>query len=233
MKRITLFLILVSLAIPLGAQSVAEKRAYFRLGAAWSQNDLKAFLGDRTFNPIYELGYDFPGISDTTGFAVYASYLTAHGDPIAKYKGPEGISPNRPDGYDGLRQAIFGWRVGVDMRFRTPIKGFTPFAGINVNWWDGMRITPGYVQEYDNKDNWYELLPGEWPAGTAKFGIRVGAEYRINENWGVSVDGSLSAWYSKQTADNSPTGGRRYEGINPVAPSWINLAVQYRWSFWD
>ena len=229
------YLLLASLTLPVGAQSMAEKRAYIRLGAAWSQNDLKAYLGDRAFNPIYEVGYDFPGYTETTSFGVYVSYLTAHGDPIAKYAGPAVNHPNLnlPDDYEGLKQSLFGWRVGVDLRFRTPINGFTPFVGVNLNYYDGMRHTHGYIQEYDNKNNYYELLPGSWPAGRAKFGMRVGAEYRITEHWGVSIDGSVSSWHSRTVPDGSVTGQRHYKGINPVAPSWINFAVQYRWGIWQ
>lgn len=224
-------MLLSSLALSLCAQATAENRAYIRVGAAWNQNDLKAYLGDRAFSPIYEVGYDFAGFTETTAFSLYASYLTAHGDPIAKYKGP-GTNPNLPEDYKGLEQSLFGWRAGVDLRFRTPIQGLTPFAGINLNWYDGTRHTIGYVQEWDNKLNYYELLPGSWPSGRQKFGMRIGVEYRFNDTWGMSIDGSVSHWYSKIVAEETPsvTGQRHYKGINPVAPSWINFAVQYRWS---
>ena len=222
MKHTTYLLLLSSLLGPLSvlsAQSVAEKRAYVRLGAAWSQNDLKAYLGDRAFSPIYEVGYDFNGPTETTGIGLYVSYLTAHGDNIERY--------------GGLRQRLFGWRVGSDLRFRTPIKGFTPFVGFSVNWYDGQRAEGGTVPDIDNFQNVWVLGPGNWPEGKAKLGMRVGAEYRITESWGISIDASVSNWYSKTTSSPthpSITGPRHYKGINPVAPSWINFAVQYRWS---
>jgi len=222
MKHTTYLLLLSSMLVPLSAlkaQSVAEKRAYVRLGAAMPQNDLKAFLGDRAYSPIYEVGYDFNGPNETTGIGVYVSYLTAHGDNI--------------EHYGGLRQRIFGWRIGSDLRFRTPIKGFTPFVGFSVNWYDGQRAEGGRVQDLDNLENVWILEPGNWPEGKAKLGVRVGAEYRITENWGISIDGSLSNWYSRNpTVQSHPTGPRHYKGINPVAPSWINFAVQYRWNIW-
>jgi len=221
MKHVTFLLLLGAMLAPMSAQSVAEKRLYFRLGAAMSQNDLKAYLGDRAFNPIYEIGYDFNGPTETTGIGVYASYLTAHGDPIERY--------------DGLKQALFGWRFGADLRFRTPIKGFTPFVGFSANFYDGVINQGGRVQDLDNFENYWVIPPGNWPEGRAKIGIRVGAEYRITESWGVSIDGSLSNWYSRSnTAASGPTftGTRHYKGINPIAPSWINFAVQYRWNLW-
>jgi len=223
MKYTTCFLLLGALVAPASAQSVADSRAYFRLGGAFSQSDLKAYLGDRAVNPVYEIGYDFNGPTETTGLGIYVSYLTAHGDPIEKYK--------------GLAQALFGWRVGFDMRFRTPIKGLTPFAGFSANWYDGVRTAYGEVQDNQAMNTQYRLFPGNWPEGTAKMGFRFGAEYRINKNWGVSIDNSVSHWLSRIN-DGTPgqeaeTGSRYYKGINPVAPCWLNIAVQYRWSVWD
>jgi len=218
MKYITYVSLLSALLMPLSAQSVAEKRAYARMGFAWSQNDLDAYLGGRTFNPVYEVGLDIPGYNETTGFAIYASYITAHGDPIEKY--------------GGLQQALYGWRGGADIRFRTPIKGFTPFAGFNLNWWDGIRFQGGRIPDVDNINREIEIPAGTYTDGRVKYGMRVGAEYRINERWGVSIDGSLSAWISSNNSARNPsiTGNtRHYKGVNPVNPSWINFAVQYRW----
>jgi len=204
----------------LNAQSVSEKKAYFRLGAAMSQNDLKAYLGDRSYSPIYEIGYDFNGPTESTGFGVYASYLTGHGDPI--------------EHYEGLRQVLFGWRFGVDMRFRTPVKGLTPFMGFSANFWDGQVRAGGVVTDKDNLNTKYEIPPRRWPESRPKIGVRFGIEYRINASWGVVVDSSASTWLSRNSAQlgtaNIATGQRYYKGINPVSPSWINFAVQYRWN---
>ena len=223
MKYTACFLLLGALTAPAGAQSVADGRAYFRLGGAISQNDMKAYLGDRFANPIYEMGHDFRGPTESTGFGLYVSYLAAHGDPIDKYK--------------GLKQALFGWRIGGDMRFRTPIKGLTPFAGLSVNWYDGIRTVSGEVQDNQAINTQYRLSTGTWPEGKAKMGFRFGAEYRINKNWGVSMDNSVSHWLSRANdgtpAQTSATGPRYYKGINPVAPTWLNVAVQYRWNIWE
>jgi len=223
MKHTTCIFLLSALLLPAKAQSVAENRAYLRVGAAGSQNDLKAYLGDRAFNPIYEVGYNFHGPTETTGLAVYGSYLAAHGNPIVKY--------------GGLKQALFSYRLGVDLHFRTPIKGFAPFAGFNVNWFDGLITQSGLVQDNQNKNNQFLILAGAWPEGQAKLGFRFGAEYRITKNWGVSIDNSITHWLSKSNDGNSGqaslTGARYYKGINPVAPTWLNIAVQYRWKIWE
>jgi len=220
MKHVIHLLFSSLMLVPLSAQSVAEKRAYFRLGAAMSQNDLKVYLGDRSYSPIYEIGYDFNGPTEETGLGVYVSYLTAHGDPIERY--------------DGLRQVLFGWRFGVDMRFSTPIKGLTPFMGFSANFYDGQVRATGVVQDVDNINTKHEITPRRWPESRPKIGVRFGIEYRINESWGVVVDGSASTWLSRNSgvvgAANIATGQRYYKGINPVSPSWINLAVQYRWN---
>ena len=202
----------------LNAQSVAEKRAYFRLGAAMSQNDLKAYLGDRAYSPIYEIGYDIKGPTDSTAFGVYASYITAHGDPIEQYK--------------GLRQVLFGWRFGVDMRFRTPIKGLTPFVGFSANFFDGQVRAAGFVQNVDNFEQEFTITPRSWPESRPKIGARAGLEYRVTESWGAVIDFSGATWLSKNSAVDPgfPTGARRYNGINPVSPNWVNFAVQYRWN---
>ena len=223
MKHTTCFFLLCLALAPLHGQSVAENRTYLRVGGAYSQNDLKAYLGDRTFNPIYEVGFDLRGPTEATGLALYGSYLAAHGNQIDKYH--------------GLKQALFSYRLGIDMHFRTPIKGLTPFGGLNVNWFDGIRTHSGWVQDNTNMNNRFDLVPGPWPEGKAKLGFRFGAEYRITEHWGVSIDNSVTHWLSKSNdgtpAQTSLTGSRYYKGINPVAPTWLNIAVQYRWNMWE
>jgi len=241
MKHSTCFLLLGALLAPglapnLGAQSVAENRTYFRLGGAYHMNDMKFYLGNRTFSPIYEVGHDFKGPTETTGFGVYVSYVTGHGDPIKEYAdwtpGPNGehVYLN-----EGMKQALFGWRLGADLRYRTPISNLTLFMGFNANWWDGMRLESGKVQRIDNFNEYYTIPKGPWPEGKAKVGWRIGAEYRITKNWGVCWDTSVSTWLQRNdtAGQGTLTGTRAYKGINPVHPSWMNFAVQYRWSIWD
>jgi hypothetical protein len=193
---------------------------YVRIGAANSQANLRAYLGGRAFNPIYEMGYDFSGLTEYTGLNLYLSYLAAHGDPIEKY--------------GGLKQALFGWRAGIDMRFKTPCGNLNVYAGMNLNWWDGIRVTPGSIPNYDNPRSPFPIRAGEWPEGQAKFGMRLGVEYRFNEKWGVSLDGNTGAWLSMSTINGvQPISGQRnVRGVNPVAPTWIALSAQYRYNLW-
>jgi len=237
------------MAPALGAQSVAENRAYLRLGGAYHMNDMKAFLGNRTFSPVYEFGYDFKGPTETTGFGLYVSYITGHGNPMSRYRDIEWYEDGSPvlDDHDdptytnnGMKQTLFGWRLGGDLRYRTPLRGLTLFMGFSANWWDGLRLEPGRVQHAENFNySYYFTLPkGNWPEGKAKVGWRIGAEYRITDHWGVSWDTSVSSWLSRsgntsQIGQDTLTGTRAYKGINPVNPSWMNFAVQYRWSIWD
>jgi len=249
MKHSTCFLLLGALMAPaLGAQSVAENRAYLRLGGAYHMNDMKAYLGDRTFSPVYEFGYDFKGPTESTGFGLYVSYITGHGDPMSKYKyfveyDDEDEYSGRPiPNYlnNGMKQMLFGWRLGGDLRYRTPLKGLTLFMGFSANWWDGQRREPGTVQDIDDYENFYVLEAGSksrWPEGKAKVGWRIGAEYRITKNWGVCWDTSVSSWMSRDDSlgqgQQTLTSDRAYKGINPVNPSWMNFSVQYRWSMFD
>jgi hypothetical protein len=250
MKHSTSFLLLGALAASsltprLGAQSVAENRMYFRLGGAYHLSNLKAYMGDRAYSPIYEIGYDFKGPTETTGYGLYVSYLTGHGDPITRYSDFWADRNDYPifdddDNFqyrnDGLKQVLYGWRLGLDLRYRTPISGLTLFAGFNANWWDGERLNAGRVQDQDDLDHWFPIPQGSWPEGKAKVGIRMGAEYRITKHWGISWDTSLSSWLQRDGesyGQDNLTGNKAYKGINPVQPSWMNFAIQYRWSAWD
>jgi hypothetical protein len=254
MKYTTCVMLLCAALLPLGAQTTSENRAYFRVGGTYNQNDLKAYLGDRQGSPIYEIGYDFNGPTEHTGLGVYFSYLAATGDLMEQYRYYTRVDSDNQPIYlnDGMKQNLFVWRLGFDMRFRTPIKGFTPYGGFNVNWYDGFRTVRGTVENYED---WrtpgnpyvtvpsdavalYQLPAGNYPEGQAKLGIRFGAEYRINKNWGVSIDQSVSHWMSRSNATNnsfqtSLTGNRYYKGVNPVAPTWVSFSVQYRWSIWN
>jgi hypothetical protein len=225
---------------------VAENRAYFRLGGAYHLNDLKMYMGERTYSPVYEIGYDFKGPTESTGIGLYVSYFTGHGDPITQYRDfvvdPRSDYPIFDDNdnfqykNDGLKQTLFGWRLGADLRYKSPLKGLTLFAGFNVNWWDGERFSDGRVRDIDDLDHYWPIPTGPWPEGKAKMGLRFGAEYRITKHWGISWDTSVASWMSRDgesQGHDTLTYNRAYKGINPVNPSWMNFAVQYRWSMFD
>jgi len=235
MKHSICTLLLGAFVVPgLGAQSVAENRMYFRLGGAYHLNDMKAYLGDRAFSPIYEIGYDFKGPTEATGFGLYVSYVTGHGDPIKQYRDwTTNALDERVYLNEGMKQTLFGWRIGGDMRYRTPLGGLTLFAGFSANWWDGQRLESGKVQSFENRNVYYTIPRGLWPEGQAKIGARLGAEYRITQRWGVSWDASIASWLSRNdgyAGQETLTRNKPYKGINPVNPSWMNFAVQYRWN---
>ena len=235
MRHLTKFMLLSLLAAPLCAQSVSENRAYLRLGLANSQANLRAYLGGRAYSPIYEIGYDFKGPTEDVGFGVYASYLTAHGDPIKKYAYYDRFDEHDKPIYenDGLQQVLFAWRFGIDMRFRTPVQNLTGYAGASGTFFDGIRQTRATVPDYDDPDYPFTLEPGGYPEGKVKLGLRIGLEYRITKEWGVSLEGSLSSWRSQ--GENKPvTEGlvKPVSGINPVRPAWITVSAQYRFNIW-
>jgi len=236
MKHLTRFMLLSLLAAPLCAQSVSENRAYLRLGLANSQANLRAYLGGRAYSPIYEIGYDFKGPTEDVGFGLYASYLTAHGDPIKAHAYYSGFDGDGKPIYenDGLQQVLFAWRFGIDMRFRTPIQNLTGYAGASGTFFDGLRQTRATVQDYDYPDDPFMLDKGGYPEGKMKLGLRVGLEYRITKEWGVSLEGSLSSWLNRGT-DNPLTDYfyKPVDGINPVKPAWISVSAQYRFNAWN
>ena len=204
----------------LQAQAVAERPAYARVSAVLPSGDLKAYLGDKPLAYSFEVGYDIQGPDEHAALGLYSSYLIANGKAIGKY--------------GGLRQSLYGWRVGADVRFKTPIQGLTPFLGLSMTAYNGVRDEGGLVPNYDVPSKPFQVGTGRYPERKGKFGARVGLEYRLNEAWGVVLDYSFSEWVSDfQLNSYMPmTGTRVVDGVNPVHPSWVALSVQYRFKLW-
>ncbi len=207
-------------ALALQGQSTADHPVYVRLSAVMPMGDLKAYLGDKTLVHAFEVGHDFKGPDDWAGLGLYATYLVANGSPITKYQ--------------GLKQSLYGWRVGGDVRFKTPVAGLTPFLGVSITAYDGKIDKGGVVPNYDTPSQPFQVPAGPYPEGKGKFGGRLGVEYRINKEWGLALDYSFSEWRSDfRLGTYTPiTGHRVVNGLNPVNPSWIALSAQYRWSVW-
>ncbi len=192
----------------------AEQPDYLRLSALSTQGDLRAYAGGKAFGHGFEVGHglNVPG-SEVIGLGVFAGFLKVTGDASA----PMG----------GLRQSLEAWRVGGDVRFATPLEGLTPYAGINLNYFSGKRLNSGSILTYDGR---YAITPGPYGERGAKFGFRIGLEYRFNRAWGASVDFNHSEWYDDYAkGDHEPmTGDRGVKGLNPINPSWLAFSVQYR-----
>ncbi len=220
MRRVGALILSGFAGLALQAQTVADFPAYFRASAVKPMSDLRAYLGGQDLVYAYELGYDFHGPDAWAGLGIYVTYLVANGSPISTYQ--------------GLTQSVYGWRVGGDVRFHTPIKGLTPFIGFSVTAYDGKVNRGGVVPNYDTPSQPYVVPAAPYPEGKGKFGGRVGVEYRINKEWGVALDYSFSEWRSDfQLGGYTPvTGQRVVNGLNPVNPSWIALSAQYRFSIW-
>lgn len=214
-------LILAGCALPaVQAQSAAEKPAYVRLTAVRPMGDLYAYLGQKPLATAFEFGYDFSGPDDLAGLGVYVTRLQASGQAMDKYQ--------------GLTQTLNAWRLGGDVRFKTPVQGLTPYLGLSLSFYEGKRTTGGVVPNFDTPATPWIVAPGDYPEkNKAKFGGRLGVEYRFNAAWGMSVDYNFSEWKSEYRLGTfTPiTGHRHTDGINPINPSWIGVSAQYRWSF--
>lgn len=219
LPRICLLATAAALPAVLGAQAVAERPAYARLSAVIPMDNFKSYLGAKAPAQALELGYDFSGPDEWAGLGVHLTYLNAAGSSIEKY--------------GGLQQSLRGWRLGGDVRLKTPVKDLTAFAGITVSKYRGRRDAAGVLPNYDAPASPFRVPAGDYPETQTKFGARAGVEYRINAAWGVALDYSFSEWRSDyQINSYTPgTGSRTMDGVNPLNPSWIALSAQYRWSF--
>jgi len=192
---------------------------YARAGLLSTQGNLRAFGGGRVLTPVFELGYSAPIEDLGIGYGVYGSYFALRGKEM----------PN----YDGMKQDLYGYRLGVDLRYETGIPSLTPYVGLSWNFYDGQRKNRGVFHDTSNGTN-YSLPAGPYTESRGKIGARLGLEYRINAKWGVVVDYNFSEWMSQRrnlrTREMGQSGPNYADGVNPVRPSWVALSVQYRFS---
>lgn len=203
-----------------GLQAQSEPPAYVRLTAVAPMGDLRAYLGDRPLATALELGWDFHRPDAVTGIGVHATVLQAKGRDIPRY--------------GGLTQDLKAFRLGADMRMRTPVAGLLARIGLGMAFYNGTRATTGTVPNLDDPTKPWIMPPGTYKEKKGKFGGRVGAEYQINDRWGLALDYNFSEWTSdSRIADYTPVSGNRHvDGVNPVNPSWVGLSVQYRFHAW-
>lgn len=201
MKKLTTLLVLGVAALGLSAGD-AERPFYGRVGGMLSQGDLRDYLGGKAYGYGYEVGYDWTNPEDLIGLSLYGGYVRWNGDPN--------------DFLDTV-QNLRGWRAGIDLRFNTPLKDVTPYAGIGMTFFNGDRTKASSV---------LGLPAGYYGDSKAKFGIRVGFEYRLNEAWGLAFDYNAYEWRS-----NIDASAYKIKGYNPVHPSWVGMSIQYKFNW--
>ncbi len=198
------------------------KPFYIKGTSVITQGDLRAYAGGKSTGYAIECGYDFHRGQDLIGYSIFAAYQRVNGDVN------HNLVPVDTQGHRAALETKFGvdtWRCGVDLRFTTPVKGLTPFAGLNANFHKGF---------------WSNNSPVLGPSGTlpdhkAKFGARIGVEYLFLKDWAATVEYDATEWRSGAHEYVDPvtqTTVRRGKGYNPVNPSWLGVSVSYRFN-WD
>ncbi len=203
MRKLTTLLVLGVAAMGLSAGD-AERPFYGRVSGLMSQGDLRDFLGGKAFGYGYEVGYDWTNPEELIGISLYGGYLRWNGDENT---------------YLDTVQSMRAWRAGIDLRFNTPMKNLTPYAGVGMAFFDGQRLKDSSV--LGNK--------GPYPDTKAKFGIRVGVEYQLTPAWGLTFDYNAYEWRSD--INNGLDYPYKLKGYNPVHPSWVGMSVQYKFNW--
>jgi len=183
------------------AAEPAETPFYFRASHLVLQEDWADYNGGQTRGHGFEIGYTRPTSEENIiTWGLFAGFVKSVGD----YRSDLDTS-----------FSVDAFRVGADVVFKTPLDPLRAYAGVNLQHWDG------------KQDLASSVLGPKKPFGDskAKFGLRIGLEYRITEHWGVSVDYNASEWVSNQNNSTYPV-----SGYNPVNPSWVALSVQYRFN---
>lgn len=203
MRKLTTLLVLGAAAVGLGAGE-AEKPFYGRVSALFSQGDLRQFLGGQSLGYGFEAGYDWTKPEDLIGLSLYGGYVRWNGDYHTDLD---------------VTQQMTAWKAGIDLRFNTPVKGLQPYAGLGLAFFNGTRVSDSSVLGD----------AGPYPDTNAKFGIRLGVEYKITPAWAVAVDYNAFEWRSD--INNELGAAYQVPGYNPVNPSWLGVSVQYRFDF--
>lgn len=198
MKTIVALAIVASCA---AAAEPAENPYYLRASYLSLQEDWRSFNGGESRGHGFEIGYTHGASAENViTWGLYAGFVKS-------------VGKMRPE-LDTYLSAN-ALRMGVDVVFNTPIEPLRAYAGLNLQYWDGQQETNSKV-----------LGPKTAiPDTNAKFGLRLGVEYRITQHWGVSLDYNASEWISDQDKSTYPM-----TGYNPVNPSWVALSVQYRFN---
>lgn len=195
MKTIAALSLVASAA---AASEPAETPFYARASQLYLQSDWADLNGGQKRGHGFEVGYTRPASEqDLITWGLYAGFVKSVGD----YRVSEGVSFTT----DALR-------FGADLNLKTPFEPLRAYAGFNIQYWSGNKVFPKGIKE-------------PIPDTNAKFGLRLGVEYRITKHWGVSLDYNAAEWISDEEKTTYPVAG-----FNPVHPSWYALSVQYRFN---
>lgn len=215
-KNVFALLVLGTGACGLSAQD-SERPYYIGFTVGSSQDDLRAYMGGRSFGHAFEVGYDWTKPEDFVGIRAYGNHLRWIGDHSERLD---------------VTQSLVAWRAGVEFSFTSPVKNLRPYAGITITYWDGKRLTDSEVLGGYKTSPPYILLAGSYPDSKAKFGFRFGVDYSVLDYLTVSLDYNFSEWRSAQRGMPAETSLVNYAykipGYNPVHPSWVGISVKYK-----
>lgn len=190
------------LAVSAFAQEAKPKPIYFGATYVLNEGDLRKYAGGKAMSYAFEAGYEIIPSDEGIGANIYARYMRTFGDRRFGSDFPAG----------GVKLALDTWSGGLDLTFATPIRGLVPYAGVNLNYFDGSKSDAFQVPKYSFEDS------------KAKVGVRLGVQYRFNSTWSATADYNFAEWRSARTEARVP-------GVNPMNPSWIGVTVRYNFSY--
>jgi hypothetical protein len=221
-KNALTFIILAAGAAGLAAQDARQSPFYVGLSAGFSQADLRAYMGGKSFGHAFELGYDWTKPEDFVGIRLYGVHSRWLGDYSERLD---------------VVQKLISWGAGVEFSFQTPISGLRPYLGAGMMFWDGSRETDSvYLGTLRGQYVTGEIEPlpaGPHPEGQGKLGIRMGLNYRIIKDLSVSLDYNFYGWRNDSFSADGDAGlvyPYSLKGYNRVMPSWVGLTVKYHFN---
>lgn len=117
-----------------------------------------------------------------------------------------------PGDWDGdSKTALTNIQFANDLVINTPAKDLKVITGLSINLWR-------YSGETRNGAEHKWGLDGKLAPGDLKFGLRLGAEYRITKQWSTDVLLQMVEFGNKKADDYT---GRDFN------PSWLQFGVKY------
>ena len=198
------YLLVGLMATSVYAQDPKPQPLYLGATYVMNQGDLLKYAGGKKMSYAWEFGYEILPPEEGIGINAYARYMRTFGD--RRY------GPGFPAG--GVCLNLDTWTGGIDLTFGTPVKGLIPYAGFNLNYFDGSKSDAFGSPKYTFGD------PGPKP------GVRFGVQYKFNRSWSGNVDYNFAEW---REVKNPPEA--RLQGVNPMNPSWVGFTVRYNFGY--